>query len=111
MGTLSAMPDPPIDDATGPRLVLAADPARRDRFLGAARPELDRVYRLAGLILGESHEAEDAVQDALAAAWQRVDGLREPAKFGAWLGRVGVNGCRGRLCRPAPHPVVPPPAG
>ena len=45
--------------------------ARRQRFLASARPALDRIYRLAGLLLGNATEAEDAVQDALVVAWQR----------------------------------------
>ena len=72
---------------------------RRDRFLEVARPELDRIYRLAGLILGDAHEAEDAVQDALATAWQRFDDLRDHDRFAAWLDRIVVNGCRDRLRR------------
>ena len=80
----------------------ASDPARaarRQRFLGSARPGLDRIYRLAGLLLGNATEAEDAVQDALIIAWQRFDELREPDRFGAWLDRIVVNGCRDRLRR------------
>jgi RNA polymerase sigma-70 factor (ECF subfamily) len=72
---------------------------RRERFLDAARPELDRIYRLAGLILGDAHDAEDAVQDALATAWQRFDDLRDERRFAAWLDRIVVNGCRDRLRR------------
>ena len=79
-----------------------ADPARaarRQRFLASARPALDRVYRLAGLLLGNATEAEDAVQDALIVAWQKFDELRELDRFGAWLDRIVVNGCRDRLRR------------
>ena len=39
---------------------IAADPsqaARRQRFLASARPALDRIYRLAGLLLGNVTEA------------------------------------------------------
>ena len=77
----------------------AATDARRAAFLTATRPGLDRAYRLAGLILGDSHEAEDAVQDALIVAWQSFDTLRERDRFGAWLDRILVNGCRDRLRR------------
>lgn len=90
MGTLTAMALP-LDDRS------VAD--RRERFLAAARPELDRLYRLAGLILADAAEAEDAVQDALEAAWQRYDDLREPDRFRPWLDRIVVNGCRDRLRR------------
>jgi RNA polymerase sigma-70 factor (ECF subfamily) len=70
-----------------------------NRFLGLARPELDRAYRLAGLLLGDRAEAEDATQDALLRAWHRRDTLRDPLQFQAWFDRILVNGCRDRLRR------------
>lgn len=86
-------------DAPGAARDRTADSARRDRFLAAARPGLDRTYRLAGLLLGSAAEAEDAVQDALVVAWQAFDQLREPAKFAGWFDRIVANGCRDRLRR------------
>ena len=89
----------PVDarptDIAGPD----ANSARRAAFLDAARPQLDRVYRLAGLLLGDAHEAEDAVQDALVIAWRSFGSLRETDKFDAWFDRILVNGCRDRLRR------------
>jgi RNA polymerase sigma-70 factor, ECF subfamily len=76
-----------------------ADRERRERFLGATRPSLDRAYRMAGLLLGNAHEAEDAVQDSLVVAWQSFDRLRDLERFGAWFDRIVVNGCRDRLRR------------
>ena len=76
-----------------------ADRERRERFLGATRPSLDRAYRMAGLLLGDATEAEDAVQDALVVAWQSFDRLRDLGRFGAWFDRILVNGCRDRLRR------------
>jgi RNA polymerase sigma-70 factor, ECF subfamily len=61
--------------------------------------ELDRAYRLAGLILGDAAEAEDAVGDALERAWGRALQLRDPAGFQAWFDRILVNVCRDRLRR------------
>jgi RNA polymerase sigma-70 factor (ECF subfamily) len=72
---------------------------RRANFLAGARPALDRAYRLAGLLLADAHEAEDAVQDALIVAWQSFDTLRDADRFGAWFDRILVNGCRDRLRR------------
>jgi hypothetical protein len=43
---------------------LATGGEAADRFLRLADGELDRAYRLAGLILRDRHEAEDATQDA-----------------------------------------------
>jgi RNA polymerase sigma factor (sigma-70 family) len=73
--------------------------ARRERFLSLSRPSLDRAYRLAGLVLGNAHDAEDAVQDALLVAWRSFRELRDVAKFDAWFDRILVNGCRDRLRR------------
>lgn len=61
--------------------------------------ELDRAYRLAGLILGDASEAEDAVGDALERAWSRAAQLRDPAGLQAWFDRILVNLCRDRLRR------------
>ncbi len=88
-----------VTDRATPAAIRPADADRRERFLAVARPTLDRAYRLAGLLLANSHEAEDAVQDALVIAWQSFDNLREPGKFGAWFDRIVVNGCRDRLRR------------
>ncbi len=70
-----------------------------ERFLRLANGELDRAYRLAGMILGDRHEAEDATQDALIRAWRSAGALRDPAGFQAWFDRILVNVCRDRLRR------------
>lgn len=88
------MPDDELD-----RSEPAVDADRRDAFLSAARPALDRSYRLAGLLLADAHAAEDAVQEALVAAWQSFDSLRDRSRFGAWFDRILVNECRDRLRR------------
>jgi RNA polymerase sigma-70 factor (ECF subfamily) len=78
--------------------VAQRDPAA-ERFLELARPCLDRAYRLAGLLLGNAADAEDAVQDALTQAWRSFTDLRDHDRFGAWLDRIVVNACRDRLRR------------
>ena len=88
----------PVNDQPTDTLPTAAD-RRRAGFFAASRPGLDRAYRLAGLLLADAHEAEDAVQDALIVAWQSFDTLREADRFGAWFDRILVNGCRDRLRR------------
>jgi RNA polymerase sigma-70 factor, ECF subfamily len=75
------------------------EPTRRSRFLEVAGRDLDRSYRLAGVILGNAQEAEDAVQDALVLAWQGFDRLRDADRFTAWFDRILVNTCRDRLRR------------
>ena len=72
---------------------------RSELFVELAGRDLDRVYRLAGLLLGNSAEAEDAVGDALERAWVALPQLRDPAGFSAWFDRIVVNACRDRLRR------------
>lgn len=54
---------------------LAAGPARRG-------------YAIAYDLLGNRGEAEDAVQEALARACERIDELREPAAAAGWFLRI-----------------------
>ena len=46
------------------------------------------LYRVAYLILRDTEDANDAVQNALFAAWRDIRGLRDPDRFDAWLRRL-----------------------
>jgi RNA polymerase sigma factor (sigma-70 family) len=41
--------------------------------------------------LGDASRAADAVQEALLKAWQKLGGLEDPARFGAWLCHIVRN--------------------
>ena len=58
------------------------------------------LYRAALAILGDAHEAEDAVQDAFLRCLERGSAFESPAHERAWLLRVTVNGCKSRLRSP-----------
>ena len=79
---------------------------RRQAFAALADRELDAAYRLAGVILGDPFEAEDATHDAFVAAWRHYGSLKDPARFGAWMQRILVNTCRDRLRRRRRQPSV-----
>lgn len=54
----------------------------------------DRYARfIHGLLLARvpRTEIEDLVQDVFIAAWNRLDGLRDPAAFGGWLAAIARN--------------------
>lgn len=75
---------------------LAVD-ARAAAFRRLVDRGLDNSYRLAGVVLGDRAEAEDAVQDAVVAAWRSFGSLRDLSAFEPWFRRILVNGCRDRL--------------
>ena len=68
-------------------------------ILTATRAGLDRRYRLAGLLLGNAADAEDATQEAMLRAWRSATSLRDPSRVDAWLDGILVNICRDRLRR------------
>ena len=46
-----------------------------------------------------SETAEDLAQDVALRAWQRLDGLKDPRTFSAWLRRIAANAARDHLRR------------
>jgi RNA polymerase sigma-70 factor, ECF subfamily len=70
---------------------------RAAAFVALTERHLDAAYRLAGVILGDAGEAEDAAHDAALAAWRSRDLLRDEARFEPWFTRIVVNECRDRL--------------
>lgn len=48
-----------------------------DRFRRSVTPHLDAAYNLARWLLGDAHDAEDAVQDASVRAFKSISTLRE----------------------------------
>ncbi|HKD03214.1 MAG TPA: RNA polymerase sigma factor [Terriglobales bacterium] len=77
-----------MDSKTDAELVHLAPAGNR-----AAFDELVLRYRrpirgLACLLVDDSFEAEDLTQEAFLRAWQNLDLLSDPAKFGPWLRRI-----------------------
>lgn len=61
-------------------------------FARAAEENMQSLYRLSVSILHTSHDAQDAVQQGLLRAWERLDTAR-PEQFRAWLTRIVINEC------------------
>jgi RNA polymerase sigma-70 factor (ECF subfamily) len=59
--------------------------------------ELPGCYRLAGYILSDAVEAQDADQEAMERAWTGWGKLRDRGAAKAWFGRILINVCRNRL--------------
>jgi RNA polymerase sigma-70 factor (ECF subfamily) len=66
-------------------------------FVRLVARHLDGSYKLAGYLLGNAGEAEDAVQEALGRAWRAWPRLRDPGSVGQWLDRIVANVCKTRI--------------
>lgn len=55
------------------------------------------VYNLALRALQDSHEAEDAAQDAFVRAWMALPNFRGQSQFRTWLYRIVTNVCYNRM--------------
>jgi len=75
-------------------------------FARLVRAQLQGAYRLAGFLLGDAAEAEDAIQDAMEKAWLAWPKLRDPDRFGAWFDRIVANVCHDRLRSRGKHRVL-----
>lgn len=72
-------------------LVERARSGDHEAFAALVRASVDRAYAVAALVLHDRDRAEDAVQDALVAAWRGIRALREPGAWDAWLQRLVVR--------------------
>ena len=73
---------------TKSELVRAARDGDRDAYDILVTDHIDRLYRIARLILRDFDSAEDAVQEALVRCWRDLPRLRDPDRFDAWLNRI-----------------------
>ncbi len=64
---------------------------QNDDFERLVRPHLDRLYRLAWRLTGNTAEAEDLFQDLLVKAYGLLDDLIAIEEPGSWLSRVMYN--------------------
>jgi RNA polymerase sigma factor (sigma-70 family) len=84
-----------VTRARAPRASLAQ---RHDAFGELVVRFQDMAYGYAYAILGNSHLAQDAAQEAFIAAYQNLDRLQEPKAFPGWLRRIVFTQCN-RLTR------------
>lgn len=66
--------------------------------------ELPRFYKQAYRQLENSHDAEDAVQDALVSAYKNLSQFRGGAQLSTWLMAIVINAAR--MQRRRKHPLV-----
>ena len=66
----------------------------------------DMAYGYAYSLLGDSHLAEDAAQEAFISAYRGLSDLKDRARFAGWFRRIVFTSCQ-RLTRRARVPTVP----
>ncbi len=84
------------DAAAGPdveesRLLERARNGEPAAFERLVNDHAQRTWAVCYRITGNSHDAEDALQDALIAAWQNLPRFRGESRFGTWLHRIAAN--------------------
>ncbi len=102
---------PPPDDAgLDASTEVSTDTSGETRWAVAARSgdrfAFARLHeRFAGLVHGvllaraPARDADDLVQDVFATALERIDNLRDPARFGAWITQIARNRATDHLRR------------
>ncbi|MFD4294616.1 RNA polymerase sigma factor [Rhodococcus sp. NPDC058505] len=77
-----------MDDVT---LLVQARGGDQAAFAQLVERHRTHVWAVCLSTTGNRHDAEDALQNTLIAAWQHLDRFRGEARFGTWLHRIAVN--------------------
>ncbi len=80
-----------MDDAELVRAVRAGD---REAFGSLVERHRSSIYALCYRMTGNLPDAEDLAHEAFVEAYLKLDQLRDPTKFRAWLRQVALNLCR-----------------
>jgi RNA polymerase sigma-70 factor (ECF subfamily) len=83
-------------------LVALARRGRREAFRHIMQRGNQRLFRVARAVLNDDAEAEDALQDAYAHAFEHLDGFRGEAAVLTWMTRIVLNEAYARLRRRRP---------
>ena len=78
-------------------LLTRARAGEADAFAQLVAPHRRELHVHCYRILGSAQDAEDALQEALLAAWQGLGGYEEQASLRTWLYRIATNRCLNML--------------
>src|SRR5579859_2931647 len=81
-------------DESDRSLVLTARNGDKNAFSLLFQRHRPMLQALCQRATGDAFMADDIVQDAAIQAMLNLDRLREPDRFGSWLGGIGLNLCR-----------------
>lgn len=77
-----------MDDVT---LLMQARDGDQRAFAQLVEQHRNHVWAVCLSTTGNRHDAEDALQNTLIAAWQHLDRFRGESRFGTWLHRIAAN--------------------
>jgi RNA polymerase sigma-70 factor (ECF subfamily) len=80
-------------------LVARARSGDEHAFAELAGQHRARLWSICLRITGNEYDAEDALQEALTAAWLNLAGFRSDARFGTWAYRIASNAAIGVIRR------------
>lgn len=83
-----------VPDAVAVERTLAGD---RDAYRVLVERHSQNVYRLAYRMAGNSHDAEEIVQEAFLRGYQKLKQFAGQANFGTWVYRIAANYAIDRL--------------
>lgn len=73
--------------------MMPVETARREQFAALFSQMAPRLYRTALGMLGNPHDAADALQEAGMKAYKYFDKLQHGEAAGAWLTRIVIHAC------------------
>jgi RNA polymerase sigma-70 factor (ECF subfamily) len=92
-------------------LLSRAAQGDEDAFRELTDPHRRELHVHCYRILGSMHDAEDALQETMLAAWRGLQGFEQRASLRGWLYRIATNRCLDALrdsARRPPAPIDPP---
>lgn len=79
------------DTTTTADLVARAQSGDQRAFAALVEGCYPQLWAVCLRITGHHHDAEDALQNALTAAWQNIDRFDQRAQFSTWAHRIATN--------------------
>ena len=79
------------------QLVKRAQAGDQQAFSELVSASEARIYRVALQILRNEHEAEDAMQDGMLKAYEKLATFNGGSRFSTWVTRIVINECLMRL--------------